>query len=787
MLENSNGYFVAGKYDQLQGDVPYSAFKDALRNLLRFALGDDERRFGEWRSKLCSALGANAQIVVDFLPELRLVMGEQRPVPDLEPNESQNRFYEVLKRFLAVFADFDRPLVIFLDDVQWIDPATLRFLRIILCDLDVNNLMVIGAYRSNEVDGMHLLTQGISYFEHNGANVSHLGLDALSHTDVTHLLADTLDAPKDKVSGLAKVAIRKTNGNPFFIKEFISASYQNGLIEFDLDNYKWIWNAKKIDEMDITDNVVDLLKQRMKSLPGSTVEILNKAACVGSEFGLGEVANIANTKNSDAFQVLKPAIDEGFVYEVEEPSFGNNGNLNTSITSDNKNFAFSHDRIQQAAYSLTTDDDRNAIHLKIGRYQMAQLSDDKPQAFSFDAVDHLNRGQDLITSDSEILKLSQLNLAAGIQAKKAGAYRAANSYLETARELTSEKDLSVETKFLFELYRESAEVTSLLGEFDLVDAFIDKALLCTDSLTDKAAMRNLSIVQLTLNGSYHEAINIGRDVLSSLGVPLPADDCEAELREELQKAHSVDAQDKESILANLNPMSDEPTLVAMKILMNLFPPTHSVNPQLNSWIAVKMVNLSMEHGYAPETPKGFANYGSVLAARGKYKEGFAFGELALQIADAYKIDELKPRILYAFLGDLNHWIRPLQKTRDLVDEAFVGCIQHGELQYAGYILTFARCMNEIFLGDNQKLFLEKVNEAVQFVRKTKNTHAESVSLATHMATCNLLGDTDSYNSFDTESVSENTFIRVAESRDDFARDMFSQNSAGAKSVYLWSF
>ncbi|MFC1681010.1 AAA family ATPase [Pseudomonadota bacterium] len=772
--------FVAGKFDQLKGDVPYSALILALTELVRQVLRSSTQQIALVREKILAGAGKNAQLLVDFIPLLEHVIGPQQQVAELHPNESQNRFNEVMRRFIETFAQPEHPLVVFLDDVQWVDPATLRLFKVLACDYGIQNLLVMGAFRNSEVGDSHLLSEGISYFKHNGATVNELALQPLESSNIANILAETLSVPASRVTDLADVVLKKTNGNAFFIKEFLTNICDKGLIRSDFHGVQWLWDIDRIEAMEITDNVADLLSHRLSALDEKTLDLLRVAACAGSTFDLEILAGVTGRQTAEIAHSLAAAKAELFINDVTETGGGAEGISKV----DNRIFVFSHDRVQDAVYNLMTEEERELTHLTIGRAILSPDEKSMDDAYSYEVVDQLNRGRPHITERGENLTLAGLNLEAGINAKNAAAYKAANAYLDIARSIVADENLSPDDEFLYKLYNESAESAYLEGEFELSRSFVILASRHTDSLVEKASLSILLLIQHTLQGSYQDALNVGRSALASLDVVLPeAGDSQA-LKQEFDQAAQIDVVRNKDKLLELPPMEDKSKRVAMRILMNLFPPSYFVDQELNNWIAAKMVNLSMEYGYSPEAAKGFTNYGTVLALGGDYKSGYAMGNLALELIEAKRAPELRPRIMYAYLGDLSHWVKPLRSTKENIDDAFLSCLEYGELPYAGYILTFARCMNEIFLGDNLLHFFDKVCDAVEFTRKTKNTHAESIALAAHMAISNLLGQTEPSGSYNSGLSSETDFIRDSEARGDHVAICFLR-ILQAQNLYLY--
>jgi serine/threonine protein kinase len=439
------GLFAAGKFDQYKRDIPYSTLVQAFQSLARPLLGKTEAELASWRHALLEALGPNGRLMVDLVPDLKLIIGEQPPVPELPPQQAQSRFQLVFRRFIAVFARPEHPLVLFLDDLQWLDAATLDLLEDLLTQPDVQHLMLIGAYRDNEVSSAHPLMRKLEAIRKGGAIVHEIILAPLAREALARLIADSLRCEPERATPLAQLLQEKTAGNPFFAIQFLSALAEEGLLTFDHGEARWSWDLNRIRAKGYTDNVVDLMVGKLTRLPVETQRALRQLACLGSSAEFGLLTMVYEDSSGDIHGDLWEAVRTGLVFRSEGA------------------YRFLHDRVQEAAYSLIPADLRTAAHLQIGRLLVAQTPPEKREEAIFEIVNQLNRGAALITAGDEREQLAELNLIAGKRAKASTAYASALTYLVAGAALLAEDpERQHELTFALELNR--AECEFLTGE-----------------------------------------------------------------------------------------------------------------------------------------------------------------------------------------------------------------------------------------------------------------------------------------------------------------------------------
>lgn len=422
-ITQKSGYFTSGKFDQFQRNIPYSAIADALQKLLQQLLGEPEEQLQQWRSRLLKALGNNGQLIVDVIPEVELIIGKQSPVPEVGATEAQNRFNRIFGQFIRVFCSTEHPLVIFFDDLQWADSATLRLIELIMLDEQTQSLFLIGAYRDHEVTSSHPLTVLLERLRKQGSVLQEINLAPLTLEPLSQLLAQTLHQNTDTVHSLAELVLCKTKGNPFFVNEFLRMLHRENLLTFDATRLSWQWNMGQIQAQNITDNVVELLLLKLQKLPEGTQQILRFAACVGAEFDLETLALVCKQSPQAISLDLLAAIQAELIQPLSE--------LDENLLV--QEYKFLHDRVQQAAYALMDESQKQIVHLQIGRTLLEKTLPERQPDRLFEIVDHLNHGIELVTSRPERDEIAKLNLMAGQKAKGAIAYGTAQNYLATGR------------------------------------------------------------------------------------------------------------------------------------------------------------------------------------------------------------------------------------------------------------------------------------------------------------------------------------------------------------------
>jgi predicted ATPase/class 3 adenylate cyclase/tRNA A-37 threonylcarbamoyl transferase component Bud32 len=696
-ITRERGYFISGKFDQFARNIPYTALIQAFQSLIRQLLTSSEAQLAIWREKLSQVLGPNGQVIVEVIPEIELIIGSQPPVVELPPQEAQNRFNLVLQNFITVFAQREHPLAIFLDDIQWADRASLQLIHLLTSPVDSQHLLLIGAYRDNEVDQSHPLRSTMAVLEQSGVPFQNLTLCALNLEQIGQLLSDTLNEQNQpKIKPLAKLILEKTNGNPFFINEFLKSLYTEKLLWFDFTQRRWQWQIKRIGAAQMTDNVVELMAGKIQKLPEATQEALKLAASIGNQFDLKTLAIVCektlaemSSQLWEALQtgLLLPQSDDYKLLQIEDREVA------ATLTAVNVAYKFLHDRVQQAAYSLIPDEQKPAVHLRIGQLLLQSIPSDKQEEKIFDIVNQLNFGLKLIDHPQQRQKLAHLNLSAGKKAKASAAYEPALGYLRSGIDCLEADSWQQQYDLALALHVAAAEATYLNGDYEHLERLVNTVLQHGRSLTDQVSVYTIKIQALIAQEQLLAASKLGLQVLKLLGTDLPENPGQTQILIELLKTKLALAGKSNQKLAIAPAMTNPTQLAVTRTLTSIASATYLAAPNVFPLTVFKQVELAAKYGNAAESAFAFANYGLILCGVvGDIPGGYAFGELAMQVLERFQAKALQARTMFIVNGFVRHWREPLQNTLSFLETAFQIGRETGDTEYA--------CFNALMNGQH---------------------------------------------------------------------------------------
>ena len=618
------GLFASGKFDQYKRDIPYATLGQAFQSLVRSLLARSEEELGRWRDALRGALGPNGQLIVNLVPELELVIGKQPPVPDLPPQDAQNRFQMVFRRFLGVFARKEHPLALFLDDLQWLDAATLDLLEHLVTHPEVRHLLLVGAYRDNEVGPSHPLLRTLDAIRKAGAAVQEISLAPLAREHLGQLIADTLRCEPESAAPLAQLVHQKTGGNPFFAIQFISALAEEGLLTFDHDAARWRWDLDRIHAKGYADNVVDLMVGKLTRLPVGTQAALQQLACLGNVAEITMLSIVLGKSNEASARLSgRPSVW----------SWSSAGGLVHSSV---------HDRVQEAAYSLIPERLRAEAHLRIGRLLVAHTPPEKREEAIFEIVNQLNRGAALITSRDEREQLAELNLIAGRRAKAVYRLRFGATYLTAGEALLPEDSWERRHELTFALELHRAECEFLTGALAAAEERLSMLPSRAGRLVDFAAVTRLREELFTTLGRSDRAIEVCLDYLRHVGVEWSTHPTKEEVRQEYERIWRQIGRRSIEELVDLPLMTDPEWRATMDVLTAVVSPALFTDENLLCLVICRMANLSLEHGNSDASCFAYVWLGMLLGPRfGDYRAGFRFGKLGLDLVEQRGLRSLR--------------------------------------------------------------------------------------------------------------------------------------------------
>ncbi|HVH46835.1 MAG TPA: ATP-binding sensor histidine kinase [Labilithrix sp.] len=741
-IVREHGLFISGKVDQYRRDIPYSTFTQAFGELLEQILSECAERRAVWRAELQQALGTSGQLIVDLVPQLERIVGPQSAVVPLPPLEAQHRFHTVFRQFVGVFARKEHPLALFIDDLQWIDSGSLSLIEDLLLQPQTRHLLVLGAYRDNEVGPSHPLMLTLDKVR-RAAIVRQIVLGPLGVESIGELIGDALHCSRQRAAPLARLVHQKTAGNPFFAIQFLTSLYQEGLLECDRTTFEWSWDSAKIDLKGYTDNVLDLMARKLSRLPAATQNVLKRAACVGNSTDLQTLAMISSQTDEETASHLWDAVAEGLVLQM--------GNV----------YAFLHDRVQQGAYALIGDSERKAIHLEIGRILLERLDPRTVEEKVFDVVGHLNRGSDLISDVAERDGLARLDLVAGRKAKASIAYGPARALLAAAAALLPADVWESHYDLAFPVFLESAECEYLSGGFERAEALFAVLLARARTEFDQAAVYELRMKLCQVAGRYDEALTVGLSALRLFGVLIPEDE------RALEEATSIEAQAvkvslgdrKIADLANAHEATDPNIRSIISLLATVAAPAYiGSKPKVFPLIVLKLVNYSLTFGHTYESCIGYSAYGLVLVSLfDDPRSAYEFTEMAIELNRRLDDSRRRGAVLHFYGTCVGYWVTPIANCIPIAEKAFLACVDAGDVVYANYT-AFEIVWQAVERGDaidDVRKFSERY---AAFARDSRNEPIYRTIRAEQQFLACLKGETRGPASFDDASFEEATCL-----------------------------
>jgi predicted ATPase len=701
------GLFAAGKFDQYKRDIPYATLAQAFQSLLRPLLSKSEAELSKWRDALPEALDPNGQLIVDLVPELKLIIGDQPPVPEVPPQDAQRRFHLVFRRFIGVFARHEHPLALFLDDLQWLDAATLDLMEDLLIQEDVRHFMLIGAYRDNEVNPAHPLIRKLEAIRQAGGKIQEIVLAPLAAGDLEQLIADSLHCESERARSLAQLINERTAGNPFFAIQFISALVEEALLSFNYGEGRWSWDLNGIRAKHYSlrqcmqDNVVDLMVGKLNRLPLETQKELRHLACLGNSADFALLEMLSPYSNEEMHGRLWEAVRAGLILRTEH------------------SYTFLHDRVQEAAYSLIKEDSRPEAHLRIGRLLAAHTPSEKQEERIFEIVNQLNRGSHLITSTEERKQFAELNLIAGRRAKISTAYVSALSYFTTGRALLSEQSWDDSYEPIFSIEYLIAECELLTADMMLAENRLSMLSERAKSSHDIAVVTRLRLTLYTTLDQSNRAVEVCLEYLRRGGTDWSPHPSRDEVMREYDRIWPQLGDREIEELIDLPLMTNPDVLDALDVLAEVVTPALFCDENLSSLVICRMVNLSLKHGNSDGSCFAYVWFAIIAGPRfGNYEAGFGFGRLGYELVEKRGLKRFQARTYMSFGDIVLPWTRHVRSGRELVLRAFHAANEIGDVTFAGYCCDHL-VKNMLAAGDQLVEVQREAENGLQFAQKLR--------------------------------------------------------------------
>ncbi len=699
-IVKQRGYFIKGKFDQFNRTIPFSAFVQAFRDLMRQLLGSSDAELATWNAKILNALGENGQVIIDVIPELERIIGPQPPVPQLSGSAAQNRFNLLFDKFVRLFATREHPLVIFLDDLQWSDSASLKLLKLLLEGSEVGYLLILGAYRDNEVFPAHPLMLTLDEIAKQGAILNTLILAALGQEQITELVADALVCSTAIASPLAKLVYQKTQGNPFFTTQFLLMLHQEGCLAFEADALYWKCDLAKVRQLALTDNVVEFMVRRLQKLPEETQQVLKLAACIGNRFDLGTLAIVCEASPEEVAANLWRSLQEGFVVPQSETYKFFQGEPCQSETFEDivVSYRFLHDRVQQAAYALIPDESKQKTHYQIGQLLFQQIPVEARVDRIFEIVSQLNDGASFITEQKQQDELAELNLIACRKARAATAYQAGREYAQNGLKLLQENYWERQYAITLRLHEIAAELASLCGDFAAMESLVQAILNQAHTLLDKVNAYGVKIQATIFQERLEEAIDIAQQVLKQFGINFPTNPTQIDIEQDIVEIERLIGNREIQEIVDLPLMTNPETLAMIKIANSVIGIAYRAGSPLFPLIISLSVKLSLQQGNITDSVFAYASYSLACNFRQDIEMGAKFCQIGLQLASKFETALTKPEIFNILGTFIIHRTSHLKKTLPVLRDGYLAALEVGNLEFAGYNAQ-SFCLNALSCGE----------------------------------------------------------------------------------------
>lgn len=746
------GRFASGKSDLRAANMPYTSVVEALRALARSLLSEPGESRVEQSQQLLEAVQPNGRVLVELVPELRDVLGEVPGVPTLGPVEAENRLHHTLQSFVRAVAA-NRPLVLFLDDLQWTDAASLRLLRALATDPESQHVLLLGALRPRETGSMPLLSRTLDELQRAGVPTSRLELGPLGVDALVALLSDVLRCEPERARPLAELVLDKTAGNPFFVRALLRSLQRSGLLVFDAERGTWRWELRRIEQVGITENVIELMTASIRELPEEAQTLLQVAACIGKRVMLRALATVCGKSLDEMAARLGEVLQEGLLLPEDDRT------LPAELS-----FRFVHDRVQQAAYALLSEEPRKRLYLKIGRRLLDLSRENALDEDLFEIVDQLNLGAELLEEPTERSELARLNHQAGSKARRSAAYGPALAYFQTGLALLPREAWESHYALSLALHRDAAECASLTGEHSLCRALVEEGLRHVATMVEAAELHALRIASATMIGEYRAALLWGWDALRAFfGIEPPeAASVDAEIAAQ-RKAIDVFLGGRSPEALIHQPLMSRPEdRVYMKIISEMMPPAWFTERKLLWLLTVSGVRFALEHGNCTESIMPYAFYAQLLVSVGERTAAEGFSRLALALARKFEDCLQETRAFQLYNTFVRGWSAPLSSCIAGSHQVYEMALQVGESQQAAY----GRMLIVVYgftAGMELDRLLVELNEGLVFCRKARSEGLMLTHLAYRQAIRCLKGLTRGRNRFDDDDFDEQAFLATIRS------------------------
>ncbi|MCW8931250.1 MAG: diguanylate cyclase [Gammaproteobacteria bacterium] len=688
-ITEKRGNYISAKFDQYQRDVPYYAWRYILDAFVQLLLKEDRSIIEQWQVHLLDALGNIGQVIIDLVPDIELIIGPQEAVPSLSGEQALNRFQYAFGELIHAISTAEQPLVIFIDDWQWADAASINLLKYLVNGRETKHLLMIVAWRDNELKNTHLYSLALDDINQSSAKVNQIHINNLELSDVSQLINDTLHYPPNS-DQLIQLIYEKTLGNAFFLRQFLKKLFQQSLLYLNKEKLCWDWDIDKILESHITDNVVELMSDAIQLFSEATQDSLRLAACIGNTFDVTTLSIISQQAYSDLILALEPALKEGIIKPLSKYHHHINEHDNKHGNDHGKNheilYQFIHDRVQQAAYGLIDREKRAQTHYQIAVILLDKFNDDEKNKHIFAIINHINQAEDVLVENQQQDLLVKYNTLAAKKAKAGSAYLPAFNYFTKAIRHLSKNAWTVQTEASSELFLLACETAFLVKQYEAMETWLECYLENNSSILAHADGLEIRLQAYISQNRLNDAVATALNTLKLLGIKIPQKPSTLQVIFNLLKTKYVLSGKTFDDLLALPEMRDPVRLKIMRLLGLTIPPAYWTSQELVALIVFQMVRESIRDGYSPNTGYAFSWWGITLGAiLGDIDRGYKFGAFGETIARKFNLNMQQPVFFKGWITQ--QFKQPIQDSIEILSRAYNLSMEKGDHEYASYALN----------------------------------------------------------------------------------------------------
>ena len=717
-------YFSQGKFDQLNRHIPLAAFVQAVGNLIDQLLSESDQRLSSWREAILEAVGDNGQVLIEVIPHLEKIIGPQPPASELVGTAAQNRFNSLFQKFIAVFATPAHPLVLFLDDLQWADAASLQLMQQLI--ESTQYFLLVGTFRDNEVSPVHPFMLAVDDIKAAGIPVNTLTLSPLTPPEISQLVADTLQHSVERVQSLSEFIIHKTKGNPFFTTQLLKTLYESDGIRFCAEEGEWNYDLDQIRALSLSEDVVDFVAKQLQKLPQPAQQMLQLAACVGNRFDIATLAIASDQSEEQANSALRAALEDGLIV--------------SDIKTDSLAYRFFHDRIQQAAYSLIADEDKQANHYSIGQLWLDELSPSAREERIFELTSQLNRGRSLIVEQQERDDLAQLNLIACKKARAAIAYPTGLMHAQVGLSLLGEAAWQRQYDMAFALHTLATELAWFCGEFEHMEQSFQAVVDHAHNPHEQIAVYRIKTRSKTAQNEPAAAIAVGQEILEKLGITFPQEPQPEDIQQAMMAVGISLGEHRIESLVDLPATTDPQQTGIVDMVMDISPAAYLLGSPLYPLLIALAVDRSIKYGNTARSPHCYASYGLLVCSLTRdIRAGVAYGKLAQQLLNKLEAKLSKADTLVVTGMFLTHRHDHLKTALQVLKDAHSAAVEVGNLEAIGYAAAVV-CAHAFWCASPLAELEEEIVAYTEELEKLKLQATTNWCLIYQQSVLNLLED-----------------------------------------------